>query len=124
MKNSVCMFDEREARQACIRAINQFTNSSDISNQDKVDAKKALDLIKTNEVQISSLGGVLCSSLASYLRCLKSVESFIISDTAFRGFDGSNPLLLALNKEIGITLDAKAQFCHDELPKRQSRIDW
>ena len=118
------MFDEREARQVCIRAINQFTNSSGISDQEKADGKKALDLIKSSEVQISSVGGVLCSSLASYLRCLKSVESFIISDTAFRGFDGSNPLLVALNKEIDITLNAKAQFCHDELPKRQSRIDW
>jgi len=116
------MFDEREARQLCTRAINQFMNSSDVSTLEKADGKKVLDLIKSGKEYSNS--GILCSALASYLKSLKSVENFMISDPAFRGFDGSNPLLVALNKEIGLTLDTKAQFCHDDLPKRQSRIDW
>jgi hypothetical protein len=48
----------------------------------------------------------------------------MIADPQFRGFEGSNPLLVALNKEIGLALDAKGQLCHEDVPKRQSRIDW
>jgi hypothetical protein len=43
----------------------------------------------------------------------------------FLGFDGSNPLLIALNKEISFTLEVKGHTCHEGFPKRRySRIDW
>src|SRR6185503_3516035 len=118
------MYDEREARQLCIRAINQFMKSSDISLQESADGQKTLGFLKDAKAPITIHSGIVCSSLASYLKSLKSIESFMISDPAFRGFDGSNPLLVALNKEVSLTLDTKAQLCHDDLPKRQSRIDW
>jgi len=118
------MYDEREARQLSIRAINQFMKASDISTQEIADGQRTLGFLKDGKAPIQTKDGILCSALASYLKSLKSIERFMISDPAFRGFDGSNPLLTALNKEISLTLDTKAQLCHDELPKRQSRIDW
>jgi hypothetical protein len=118
------MYDEREARQLCIRALNQFLKSSDILIHESADGEKTLGLLKDGKAPIQTNGGILCRALASYLKSLKSIENFMISDPAYRGFDGSNPLLMALNKEISLTLDTKAQLCHDELQKRQSRIDW
>lgn len=117
------MYDEREARQLSVRALNQFIKSPDLSTQESADGQKTIGFLKDGKAPIKQ-GGILCTALASYLKSLKSIESFMISDPAFRGFDGSNPLLIALNKEISLTLDTKAQLCHDELPKRQSRIDW
>jgi hypothetical protein len=117
------MYDEREARQLCIRAINQFTKSQNISMQEKSEVEKMLGRFKSNS-SINARDNGLCAALASYIKSLKAIEGFIISDSAFGGFDGSNPLLVALNKEIGLALDTKAQLCHDDLSKRQSRVDW
>lgn len=118
------MYDEIEARQLCIRALNQFMQAESISDQEKTDANKVLVQLKGGKGPSHLRGQLLCSALASYLQSIKSIESFMIADPQFRGFEGSNPLLVTLNKEIGLTLDAKGQLCHDDVPKRQSRIDW
>ena len=118
------MYDAKEARQLCIRAIKQYTKASDISTQEKADGRRTLGLLNEGGDPSKTPGGILCVALASYLKSLKSIENFMLSDPSFLGFDGSNPLLVALNKEISLTLDTKGQICHDDVPKRQSRIDW
>jgi hypothetical protein len=123
------MVDANAVRQLCIRAARQYQGSSNISAHDKTD----LDILlkRLNEEQgvfekISSDNDpTLCRILSSYLKTLKAIEDFMISDQLFEGFDGSNPLLVALNKEIGLTLESKGQLCHEDVPKRlYSRIDW
>src|SRR5207247_8585973 len=80
--------------------------------------KEAEDPSKTSVV-------ILCNALASYLKSLKLIEKLMISDPLFLGFDGSNPLLGALNKEISFKLKTKGQICHDDVPKRHhTRVDW
>ena len=119
------MYDEIEARQLCIRAIKQYTTAAqDISAQDKADGKKALGLLEKGGDPVKTSAPVLCSALASYLKSLKAIEEFVISDQLFLGFDGANPLLVALDREISLTLETKGQICHEDVPRRQSRVDW
>jgi hypothetical protein len=118
------MYDEKEARQLCIRAIKQYTKTTSISMQEKADGKRTLSLLKEGGDPAKTSTAILCAALTSYLKGLKSIESFMISDPLFLGFDGSNPLLVALDKEISLTLETKGQICHDDIPKRHSRVDW
>jgi hypothetical protein len=50
---SICMYDEIEARQLCIRALNQFMQAAEgsISNQEKADADKMLAQLKGGRVR-------------------------------------------------------------------------
>ncbi len=60
------------------------------------------------------------------VECLteEAIEKFVISDPVFFGFDGSDPLLAALDKEINLALEIKGQICHKDFPKcRYVRID-
>ena len=120
------MYDEEEARQLCIRAIEQYNKaSSNITSQERDSGEKAIVLLKQEMPAQNPLLPTLCNALAFYLKSLKAIESFMISDPLFRGFDGSNPLLRALDREINLALETKAQICHEDIPVRhQSRIDW
>jgi hypothetical protein len=118
------MYDEKETRRLYVRALKQYTTSNP-SKEENADARKTLGLLKEGGDPIKTSVAVLCNALASYLKALKSIENFMISDPLFLGFDGSNPLLVALNKEISFTLETKGQICHDDVPKRrQIRVDW
>ena len=119
------MIDEKEVRLLSIRAIKQHLGTSDISAQEKVDMGELLDLLikGADPAKISNLS--LCPGLAAYIKSLKAIEKFVISDPLFAGFDGSNPLLVALNKEITLALETKGLLCHEDLSKRlYSRVDW
>jgi hypothetical protein len=120
------MYDEKDARLLYIRAIKQYTaTSSDISTKEKADAERTLEALNQGRDPDKNLVAILCNALGRYLESLKSIEKFMISDPLFYGFDGSNPLLVALDKEIGFTLEIKGHTCHDDFPKRRfSRIDW
>jgi hypothetical protein len=120
------MYDEKDARLLYIRAIKQYTKTSpNISAEEKADAERALEVLNQNRDPDKSWLTMLCNALGYYLKSLKSIEQFVISDPLFFGFDGSNPLLIALEKEIGFTLEVKGNTCHTDFPKRRySRIDW
>jgi hypothetical protein len=118
------MYDEKETRRLYIRALKQYTTSNP-SKEESADARKTLGLLEKGGDPTKTSITLLCNALASYLTSLKSIENFMISDPLFLGFDGSNPLLVALNKEISFTLESKGQMCHDDVPKRrQTRVDW
>lgn len=126
MMKLVSKLNEKEVRLLCIRAGKQYLKSSDISAQEKIDAERLFKLLSTVEAfgKISN-NPALCRALSAYLRSLKTTEKFMISDPMIVGFDGAKPLLVALNKEIDLTLESKGQLCHDDIPKRlESRIDW
>ncbi|HJU33665.1 MAG TPA: hypothetical protein VJ695_00945 [Nitrososphaera sp.] len=120
------MYDEKDARLLYARAIKQYVaTSTDISTEEKADAEKILEMLNQNKNPDRNWVGMLCNALGYYVKSLKSIEQFMISDPLFLGFDGSNPLLIALNKEISFTLEVKGHTCHDDFPKRPySRIDW
>jgi hypothetical protein len=120
------MYDEKDARQLYMRAIKQYTTtSSDISAEEKADAERTLETLSQGKDPDENLVATLCNALGYYLKSLKSIEHFVVSDPLFFGFDGSNPLLVALDKEISFTLEIKGHTCHDDFPKRRySRIDW
>jgi hypothetical protein len=120
------MYDEKDARLLYIRAIKQYTTTSkDISIQEKTDADRTLEVLNQDKNPDMNSVAMLCNALSYYLKSLKSIEQFMISDPLFIGFDGSNPLLIALNKEISFTLEVKGHTCHEDFPKRRySRIDW
>lgn len=84
------MYDAKEARQLCIRAIKQYTKASDISTQEKADGRRTLGLLNEGGDPSKTPGRILCVALASYLKSLKSIENFMLSDPSFLGFDGSN----------------------------------
>ena len=118
------MYDEKETRRLYLRALNQYVTSN-LSKEENADARKTVGLLKEAEDPIKTSVVILCNALASYLKSLKLIEKLMISDPLFFGFDGSNPLLVALNKEIGFTLETKGQICHDDVPKwRHTRVDW
>lgn len=120
------MYDEKDARLLYIRAIKQYTaTSKDISTEEKADADRTLEVLNQGKNPDGNRIAMLCNALGCYLKSLKSIEQFMISDPLFLGFDGSNPLLIALNKEISFTLEVKGHTCHEDFPKRRySRIDW
>jgi hypothetical protein len=120
------MYDEKDARLLYMRAIKQYTmTSSEISMEEKADAERTLKALNQGRDPDKNWVAVLCNALGYYLNSLKSIEQFVISDPLFFGFDGSNPLLVALNKEISFTLEVKGHTCHPDFPKRRySRIDW
>jgi hypothetical protein len=120
------MYDKKDVQLLYIRAIRQYVATSpDISAEEKADAKKTLDSLNQGRDPDTNLTAVICNALRYYLKSLKSIEEFVISDPLFFGFDGSNPLLVALDKEISFTLETKGQSCHEDFPKRRySRIDW
>ena len=120
------MYDEKDARLLYIRAIKQYTATSrDISTQEKTDADRTLEVLNQGKNPDMNSVAMLCNALGHYLKSLKSIEQLMISDPLFLGFDGSNPLLIALNKEISFTLEVKGHTCHEDFPKRRySRIDW
>ncbi len=120
------MYDEKDARLLYIRAIKQYTKTSpNISAEEKTDAERALEVLNQDRDPDKSWLTMLCNALSYYLKSLKSIEQFVISDPLFFGFDGSNPLLVALDKEISFTLEVKGHTCHEDFPKRRySRIDW
>jgi hypothetical protein len=123
------MVDENAVRQLCIRAARQYQSSSSIPAQDKTDVESLLKRLREEQGVFKKISSgndpTLCRILSSYLKSLKAIEKSMISDRLFEGFDGSNPLLVALNREIGLTLESKGQLCHDDVPKRlYSRIDW
>jgi hypothetical protein len=120
------MYDEKDARLLYMRAIKQYTmTSSEISMEEKADAERTLEALNQGRDPDKNWVAVLCNALGYYLNSLKSIEQFVISDPLFFGFDGSNPLLVALNKEISFTLEVKGHTCHPYFPKRRySRIDW
>ncbi len=120
------MYDEKDARLLYIRAVKQYrATSSNISVEEKADVQRTLEALNQDRNPDKDLVAVLCNALGYYLKSLKSIEKFVISDPLFFGFDGSNPLLVALNKEISFTLEVKGHTCHDDFPKRRySRIDW
>jgi hypothetical protein len=120
------MYDKKEERLLYIRAVKQYAAASpDISSEEKADAEKTLESLNQERDPDRNLVAVLCNALGYYLKSLKSIEEFVISDPLFLGFDGTNPLLIALDKEIGFTLEIKGQTCHKDFPKRRySRIDW
>lgn len=118
------MFDEKERRALYIRALNQYAMQPD-SQQSKSLVKVALKDLTAHSESKNTFAAVLCAALTSYLRSLKSIEHLMLSDPLFLGFDGSNPLLVALNKEIDFTLEIKGQLCHEGIPKRShTRVDW
>ena len=118
------MYDEKETCRLYLRALKQYVTSN-LSKEDNADARKTLGLLKEAEDPIKTSVVILCNALASYLKSLKLFEKLMISDPLFLGFDGSNPLLVALNKEINFTLETKGQICHDYVPKRRhTRVDW
>src|SRR2546428_13273592 len=97
----------------------------DLSKEENADARRTLGLLKEEEDPSKTSVVILCNALASYLKSLKLIEKLMISDPLFLGFDGSNPLLGASNKEISFTLETKGQICHDDVPKRHhTRVDW
>ena len=117
------MYDEKETRRLYLRALKQYVTSN-LSKEENADARKTLGLLKDEDPSKTSLV-ILCNALASYLKSLKLIEKLMISDPLFLGFDGSNPLLVALNKEISFALETKGQICHDDVPKwRHTRVDW
>ena len=120
------MYDEKDARLLYVRAVKQYmATSSDISTKEKADAERTLEALNQGRDPDKNLVAILCNALDYYLKSLKSIEKFMISDPLFYGFDGSNPLLVALDKEISFTLEIKGHTCHDDFPKRRySRIDW
>jgi hypothetical protein len=120
------MYDEKDARLLYIRAIKQYmATSKDISTEEKADANRALEVLNQGKNPDRNWVVMLCNALGYYLKSLKSIEQFMISDPLFLGFDGSNPLLIALNREISFTLEVKGHTCHEDYPKpRYSRIDW
>jgi hypothetical protein len=120
------MYDEKDARLLYIRAIKQYmATSKDISTEEKADADRALEVLNQGKNPDRNWVAMLCNALGYYLKSLKSIEQFMISDPLFLGFDGSNPLLIALNREISFTLEVKGHTCHEDYPKpRYSRIDW
>jgi hypothetical protein len=120
------MYDEKDARLLYMRAIKQYTTTSpEISIEEKVDAEQTLEALNQGRAPDKNWVAMLCNALGYYLNSLKSIEQFVISDPLFFGFDGSNPLLVALNKEISFTLEVKGHTCHPDFPKRRySRIDW
>ena len=118
------MYDEKETLRLCIRAMRQYM-TTEISAQETAEGEKTSRLLADNKELGKSSTGTLCKALASYLKCLKAIENFMISDPLFLGIDGSNPILVALNKEIGFTLETKGLMCHDDIPKiRNVRVDW
>ena len=120
------MYDEKDARLLYIRAIKQYTaTSKDTSTEEKADADRALEVLNQGKNLDRNRIAMLCNALGYYLKSLKTIEQFMISDPLFLGFDGSNPLLIALGKEISFTLEVKGHTCHEDFPKRRySRIDW
>ena len=120
------MYDEKDARLLYVRAVKQYTaTSSDISTKEKADAERTLEALNQGRDPDKNFVAILCNALDYYLKSLKSIEKFMISDPLFYGFDGSNPLLVALDKEISFTLEIKGHTCHDDFPKRRyPRIDW
>ncbi|MFL6474287.1 MAG: hypothetical protein ACJ701_04675 [Nitrososphaera sp.] len=120
------MYDEKDARFLYIRAIKQYIKtSSNISAEEKADAERTLEVLNQNRDPDMNWHTMLCNALGYYLKSLKSIEQFVISDPLFFGFDGSNPLLVALDKEISFTLEVKGYTCHADFPRRRySRIDW
>ncbi len=118
------MCDEKETRRLDLRALNQYLTSN-LSKEENADARKTLGLLKEAEDPSKTSVVILFNALASYLKSLKLIERLMISDPLFLGFDGSNPLLVALNKEISFALETKGQICHDDVPKwRHTRVDW
>lgn len=120
------MFDEKEARQLCIRAAEQYIKASpDISASERDDGLRIIDMLKAGTLPDKNLAITVCGALSFYLKSLKAIEVFMISNPLFKGFDGTNPLLVALDKEIGSTLQTKAKICHEDIPVRlESRVDW
>src|SRR5881628_3860710 len=108
------MYDERETRRLYLRALKQYVTLN-LSKEENADARKTLGLLKEAEDPSKTSVVFLCNALASYLKSLKLIEKLMISD----------PLLVALNKEISFTLETKGQICHDDVPKRRhTRVDW
>ena len=102
------MYDQKDARLLCVRAIKQYTTtSSEISREEKADAERTLEALNQGRDPDKNWLTMLCNALGYYLKSLKSIEQFVISDPLFFGFDGSNPLLVALDKEINFTLEVK-----------------
>lgn len=94
------MYDEKDARLLYIRAIKQYmATSKDISTEEKSDADRALKGLNQGKNPDRNLVAMLCNALGYCLKSLKSIEQFMISDPLFLGFDGSNPLLIALNRD-------------------------
>lgn len=119
------MIDEKEMRLLCIRALRQHIMTTNISGQEKLDGENLLDSLRKGDNLEKISNSLLCAGLATYNKSLKAIEKFMLSDPLFTGFDGSNPLLVALDKEIRLTLEAKGLLCHEDVSKRiQSRIDW
>jgi hypothetical protein len=120
------MYDEKDARLLYMRAIKQYTTtSSEISIEEKAHAERTLEALNQGRDPDKNWVAMLCNALGYYLKSLKSIEQFVISDPLFFGFDGSNPLLVALDKEISFTLEVKGHTCHNDFPtRRYSRIDW
>jgi hypothetical protein len=50
---------------------------------------------------------MLYNASGYYIKNLKSIEEFVTSDPLFFGFDGSNLLLVALDKEISFIFKLK-----------------
>src|SRR5437773_11686303 len=118
------MYDEKETRRLypsssqTVPDVGSFKGRKCRCTKDSGIVKGSQDPSKTSVV-------ILCNALASYLKSLELIEKLMISDPLFLGFDGSNPLLVALNKEISFTLETKGQICHDDVPKRHhTRVDW
>jgi len=120
----IILIDEKEVRLVCIRAVRQYMKASEISAQQKVDAEELLHSLSQETDPAKITNSLLCDGLAAYIKSLKAIEKFMISDPLFTGFDGSNPLLVALDKEITLTLETKGLLCHEDMPKLHSRIDW
>jgi hypothetical protein len=120
------MYDEKDARLLYIRAVKQYRATSlNISAEEKADIERTLEALNQDRNPSKDLVATLCNALGYYLKSLKSIEKFMISDPLFSGFEGSNPLLVALDKEINFALEVKGYACHDDFPKRRySRIDW
>jgi hypothetical protein len=118
------MYDEKETRRLCARAIKQYM-TTEISEQEKAEGEKVSRLLRDGKEPDQRSNATLCRALASYLKCLKSIEDLVISDPHFVGIDGSNPVLAALGKEISFTVETKGLICHDDIPKRRNiRVDW
>jgi hypothetical protein len=119
------MIDEKEVRQLCIRALRQHIMTANISTEEKHVAENLLDSLRKGDNLKKTSESTLCEGLDTYNKSLKAIEKFMISDPLFTGFDGSNPLLVALDKEIRLTLEAKGLLCDKDLSKQiQSRVDW
>jgi hypothetical protein len=80
------MYDENDARLLYMRAIKQYTTtSSDVSMEEKADAERTLEALNQGRDPDKNSVAMVCDALGYYLKSLKSIEKFVISDPLFFG---------------------------------------